>query len=293
MKDCPMVVVDVEKTLIGPEGKFLLKVNFTMKEKEFLSIFGKSGSGKTTLLKMIAGLEKPDKGLIKLGDTVYFDSEKKINLPPQKRKVGVVFQNYALFPNMTVYENLAFAMEKENKKKILDMLEKVELTQLKDRYPSTLSGGQQQRVALARALIRDPEILLLDEPLSALDHGIKLKLQEEIKNIHKEFNLNTILISHDKTEVFKLADRVFLLENGKIIKQGTPREVFIEKNISGKFSFFGIIIDKRSNDLVEILTIDVNGNLVEVADTDFKNFSIGDEVLLAVKAFSPILKRHS
>jgi len=152
-----MIEVNVEKNLIGSQGRFLLKVNFTMKKHEFLSIFGKSGSGKTTLLRMIAGLEKPDKGLIKVDDTIYFDSEKKINLPPQKRKVGVVFQNYALFPNMTVYENLVFAMEKEDKQKILKMLEKIELLELKDRYPSTLSGGQQQRVALARALIRDPK----------------------------------------------------------------------------------------------------------------------------------------
>jgi molybdate transport system ATP-binding protein len=262
-----------------------------MKKHEFLSIFGKSGSGKTTLLRMIAGLEKPDKGLIKVDDTIYFDSEKKINLPPQKRKVGVVFQNYALFPNMTVYENLAFAMEKEDKQKILEMLEKIELLELKDRYPPTLSGGQQQRVALARALIRDPKILLLDEPLSALDYEIRLKLQDEIKKIHRDYKLSTILISHDKPEVFKLADRVILLENGKVIKQGTPRDVFIEKEISGKFSFFGIVIDIKLSDLAKILTVDINGNLVEVVYTDEKDISIGDEVLISAKAFSPIVKK--
>ena len=286
-----MIEVNIEKTLIGSQGRFLLKVNFTMKKYEFLSIFGKSGSGKTTLLRMIAGLEKPDKGLIKVDDTIYFDSKKKINLPPQKRKVGVVFQNYALFPNMTVYENLAFAMEKEDKQKILKMLEKIELLELKDRYPSTLSGGQQQRVALARALIRDPEILLLDEPLSALDYEIRLKLQDEIKKIHRDYKLSTILISHDKPEVFKLADRVILLENGKVIKQGTPRDVFIEKEISGKFSFFGIVIDIKSSDLAKILTVDINGNLVEVVYTNKEDISIGDEVLISAKAFSPIVKK--
>ena len=286
-----MIEVNIEKTLIGSQGRVLLKVNFTMKKYEFLSIFGKSGSGKTTLLRMIAGLEKPDKGLIKVDDTIYFDSKKKINLPPQKRKVGVVFQNYALFPNMTVYENLAFAMEKEDKQKILKMLEKIELLELKDRYPSTLSGGQQQRVALARALIRDPEILLLDEPLSALDYEIRLKLQDEIKKIHRDYKLSTILISHDKPEVFKLADRVILLENGKVIKQGTPRDVFIEKEISGKFSFFGIVIDIKSSDLAKILTVDINGNLVEVVYTNKEDISIGDEVLISAKAFSPIVKK--
>jgi molybdate transport system ATP-binding protein len=286
-----MIEVNIEKTLIGSQGKFLLKVNFIMKKYEFLSIFGKSGSGKTTFLRMIAGLEKPDKGLIKVDDTIYFDSEKKINLPPQKRKVGVVFQNYALFPNMTVYENLAFAMKKEDKQKILEMLEKIELLELKDRYPSTLSGGQQQRVALARALIRDPEILLLDEPLSALDYEIRLKLQDEIKKIHRDYKLSTIFISHDRPEVFKLADRVILLENGKVIKQGTPRDVFIKQEISGKFSFFGIVIDIKLSDLAKILTVDINGNLVEVVYTDKKDISIGDEVLISAKAFSPIVKK--
>jgi molybdate transport system ATP-binding protein len=286
-----MIEVNVEKTLIGLQGRFLLKINFIMKKHEFLSIFGKSGSGKTTLLRMIAGLEKPDKGLIKVDDIIYFDSGKKINLPPQKRKVGVVFQNYALFPNMTVYENLVFAMEKEDKQKILEMLEKIELLELKDRYSSTLSGGQQQRVALARALIRDPKILLLDEPLSALDYEIRLKLQDEIKKIHRDYKLSTILISHDKPEVFKLADRVILLENGKVIKQGTPRDVFIEKEISGKFSFFGVVIDIKLSDLAKILTVDINGNLVEVVYTNKEDISIGDEVLISAKAFSPIVKK--
>ncbi|EDP73105.1 ATP-binding cassette domain-containing protein [Hydrogenivirga sp. 128-5-R1-1] len=281
-----MIKVNIKKKLKGYKGDFILDVEFQLEKGQFLSIFGKSGHGKTTLLRIIAGLETPDEGYIEFNGKVYFDSEKKINLPPQKRNVGFVFQDFALFPNMTVYENLTFA--NRNEKKIHEILKKLEIYELKDRYPSTLSGGQKQRVALGRAIIRNPEILLLDEPLSALDESIRLKLQDEIKKIHNEYGLTSIIVSHDKKEVFKLADRVFVLENGKIVKQGTPRDVFIEKDISGKFSFYGQVIDVRPAGIVNIATIDINDNLVEVVvGNDVK---IGDSVLVGVKGFNPVVK---
>ncbi len=286
-----MIKIDVEKELISSSGKFLLKINFEVKKNEFLTIFGKSGSGKTTILRIIAGLENPDKGFIKVDDKIYFDSSKKINLPPQKREIGFVFQNYALFPNMTVYQNLEFAMGKVNKKKIEEILEIVELQDLKDRYPNTLSGGQQQRVALARAIIRNPKILLLDEPLSALDLSVRLKLQDEIKKIHNLLNLTTIMVSHDKPEVFKLSDRVLLIEKGKIIKTGNPRKIFIEKEISGKFSFVGTILDIKKSDVVDIATVEIGDNLVEVIITGEEKFQIGDNVLVSSKAFNPVIKK--
>lgn len=282
-----MITVRVKKQLIGYQGKFTLEADFKVEKGEFLTIFGKSGSGKTTILRMIAGLEKPDEGYIEFDGKVYFDSSKKINLPPQKRNVGFVFQNYALFPNMTVYENVAFGVDKKQLHKVDEVLKTVELYSLKDRYPSSLSGGQQQRVALARAIVKNPDILLLDEPLSALDYSIRSKLQDELKKIHKIFNLTTILVSHDKPEVFKLSDKVIYLEEGKIKKIGTPREVFIEKNISGKFSFYGTVLAIRKADLVYVITVDINGNLVEVATT--QEFNVGDEVLVGTKAFNPIV----
>ncbi|WP_297887129.1 ABC transporter ATP-binding protein [Sulfurihydrogenibium sp.] len=286
-----MIVVDVKKELIGYKGKFTLDVSFKVEKGEFLTIFGKSGSGKTTVLRIIAGLENPDEGYIEFDGKVYFDSKKGVNLPPQKRNVGFVFQNYALFPNMTVYENVAFALDKEERDKVDEILKVVELYNLKDRYPSSLSGGQQQRVALARAIVKNPDILLLDEPLSALDYSIRLKLQDQLKKLHKMFNLTTLLVSHDKPEVFKLSDRVIYLEDGKIKKEGTPREVFIEKSISGKFSFYGTVLDIRKSDILNIVTVDINGNLVEVATTE--DFNIGDEVLVGAKAFNPIIKKIS
>ena len=286
-----MIKVDIEKELTGSDSKFLLKVNFEVKENEFLTIFGKSGSGKTTILRIIAGLEKPDKGIIKVKDKIYFSSDKNINLPPQKRKIGFVFQNYALFPNMTVYENLEFAMEKVNKNKIEEILEIVELQDLKNRYPDTLSGGQQQRVALARAIIRNPLILLLDEPLSALDLSVRLKLQDEIKKIHKLLNLTTIMVSHDKPEVFKLSNRVLWIDRGKIINSGSPRKVFIEKEISGKFSFVGTVLDIKKSGVVQIITVEIGNNLVEVVITDERKINIGDNVLVSSKAFNPVVKK--
>ncbi|MGB9732277.1 MULTISPECIES: ABC transporter ATP-binding protein [Calditerrivibrio] len=284
-----MIEVNVRKELVGYKGNFTLDVNLKIEKGEFLTIFGKSGSGKTTVLRMIAGLLEPDEGIIRFGDKIYFDSSSGINLPPQKRSVGFVFQNYALFPNMTVYENIVYAADKSQLSKVDEILKLVELYDLKARYPSSLSGGQQQRVALVRSIMRNPDILLLDEPLSALDFTIRLKLQDEVKEIHRRYGLTTILVSHDKPEVFKMSEKVVYLEEGKIRKIGTPREVFIEKNLSGKFSFFGTILDIRKSDVFNIVTVDINGNLVEVATVE--DLNIGEEVIIGSKAFTPIVKR--
>jgi len=284
-----MIEIRVRKELIGYKGKFMLDFDLKIEKGEFLTIFGKSGSGKTSILRMIGGLLEPDEGIIRFGDKVYFDSSLGINLPPQKRNVGFVFQNYALFPNMTVYENIIYAADKSQLSKVEELLKLVELYELKDRYPSSLSGGQQQRVALVRSIIRNPDILLLDEPLSALDFSIRLKLQDELKEIHRRYGLTTVLVSHDKPEVFKLSERVIYLEDGKVRKIGTPREVFIEKNLSGKFSFFGTVLDLRKSDVFNIVTVDVNGNLVEVATVE--DLNIGDEVIIGSKAFTPIVKK--
>jgi len=283
-----MIRLSLKKTLLGSLGKFVLEIDFTIQENEFIAIYGKSGSGKTTILRMIAGLEKPEEGFITFKDIVYFDSKKKIHLPPQKRNVGFVFQNYALFPNMTVLENLEYAAENHRKNQIEELLELLDLYQLKDRYPNALSGGQQQRVALARALVRNPKILLLDEPLSALDPFTRTRLQEEIRKIHKYYQLTTILVSHDKPEVFKLSDRVLILEDGKICNVGKPQEVFLNRRTSGKYSFIGTIIDIKTVDVIQIITIETKGEIIEVVSSE-NNFSVGEQVLVSSKAFSPMI----
>jgi molybdate transport system ATP-binding protein len=261
-------------------------------EHDFVTLYGKSGAGKTTTLRILAGLTAPDSGYIQVGDNVWLDSQKGINLPPQARPIGFVFQDYALFPNMTVRKNLEYALTSRKERDIVDeLLEVVDLKNLANRKPDTLSGGQRQRVALARALVRRPRILLLDEPLSALDMEMRLKLQDEILNIHRRFNITTILVSHNFSEIFKLSNRVLIIEQGKIIHSGPPAEVFIAKKLSGKFKFEGEILEKQKSDVVYILTVSIGNNLVKVIATkeEAAQLQTGDRVIVASKAFNPIL----
>lgn len=221
-----MISIQLSKQLDGPDGKMVLQVDATIQKGKFVTIFGPSGAGKTSILRMLAGLLKPDSGRITVGESVWFDNEKKIHIRPQLRSIGMVFQDYSLFPNMTVKENLEFALEKGQAKAIVaDLLELTELGQLAGKRPLQLSGGQKQRVALARALVRKPQLLLLDEPLSALDAEMQDKLQDYILQVHREFGLTTILISHDLIEVVKMSQRVLVLKQGRIAQDGKPAEV--------------------------------------------------------------------
>lgn len=202
-----MVRIDISKKLFSFDGERELKIKLDIKEGEFLSLSGKSGAGKTTLLRILAGLENSS-GSIFVNNQVW--QKDNFFLSPQKRNIGFVFQDYALFPNMSVEENLYFALSKgENREIVEEMLEITELQNLRKRFPHQLSGGQKQRVALSRAMVRKPKILLLDEPLSALDFDMREKLQDEVLEIHKRFKTTTILVSHDKSEIEKLSDRVF------------------------------------------------------------------------------------
>ncbi|MFN4319357.1 MAG: sulfate/molybdate ABC transporter ATP-binding protein [Aquificaceae bacterium] len=210
-----MIVVKVKKRLHGADGDFWLDVELEL-GAEFVVLLGPSGSGKTTLLRTIAGLEAPQEGYIEVNGNVWFDSKKGINLPPQKRHVGFVFQDYALFPNMSLLENVMYAMKKRDKGKALELLKKVKLENLKDKKPIKISGGQKQRVALIRALAREPQVLLLDEPLSALDEDLRNELQEELKTFQREYAIPTLMVTHSKEEAFKLADRIIKIEEGKI-----------------------------------------------------------------------------
>ena len=213
-----MTHLNIQKELRGTDGTINIDINHKLEADKLTVLFGKSGAGKSTILKMIAGLLEPTNGQIIINNEVWFDKSKKINLPPQKRKVGFVFQDYALFPNMTVKENLLYALDdKKNLKKVDEILEVTELVSLSNIKPETLSGGQRQRVALARALVREPKILLLDEPLSALDFAMRAKLQDELLKVQQYFNLTTILVSHDISEVFKLAHNVIELEDRKSV----------------------------------------------------------------------------
>lgn len=207
---------------------FVLDVNFSTENKIF-SLLGASGSGKSITLKCIAGIETPDAGKIILDGKILFDSEKKINLPPQKRKIGYLFQNYALFPNMTVAENILFAAVGTNSEKIQKLkenLSRFELFGLENVFPHELSGGQQQRVAFARILTSHAEFLLLDEPFSALDNFLKWKLELELEKILKFYNGSEILVSHDRGEIFRISEKIAVMNRGKIDAIGDKHEIF-------------------------------------------------------------------
>jgi molybdate transport system ATP-binding protein len=283
----------LQKELRGAEGAIALDIATPLKSGELTVLFGKSGAGKSTILKMIAGLMEPECGKIVIEGETWFDSEKKINLPPQKRKVGFVFQDYALFPNMSVRKNLEYALDGKNDKKIEEILELTELTNLTNEMPQTLSGGQRQRVALARALVREPKILLLDEPLSALDYAMRGKLQDELLRIRRHLGLTTILVSHDIAEVYKLSNHVLELEQGKIVKSASASEIFGGSSLSGKFKFSAEVLHIAQSDIVYIVTLLVGQDVVKIVanKSEIEGLQAGDRVILSSKAFNPLLVR--
>ncbi|RSD34118.1 MAG: molybdate transport system ATP-binding protein [Methanohalophilus sp.] len=225
------IQVDIEKRYSGQEDApdFNLDVNFTA-SNELVVLFGRSGSGKTTTLRCIAGLGKPDMGFIEVNGKVYFDSELKKNLSPQDRRPGYVFQNYALFPHMNVAKNITYGLKGRSdaakEQRLYEMLELLHITGLQDQYPSQLSGGQKQRVALARALAPNPDILLLDEPFSALDMVVRMRLRERIHSIQEKLDIPVLFITHNPVEAFTLADKVVVLHEGSVQQEGRPEDVF-------------------------------------------------------------------
>lgn len=289
-----MIHIALEKKLTAANGEMLLDIAMHIEQGKLVTLYGNSGAGKTSILRMIAGLLQADKGLIKVHQKTWLDTNKGIYLKPQQRKIGFVFQDYALFPNMTVKENLLYALEKNQDKQIVnELIQIIELDDLQDRKPENLSGGQKQRVALARAMVRKPEILMLDEPLSALDTKMRTKLQDYILKVHKQFNLTTLLISHEIGEVIKMSDTIFIIENGRIIKQGNPIEVFTTKQVSGKFQFSGEIIQIQKEDVIYIVTILIGTNFVKIIaeEEEAKKMTIGDKIIVASKAFNPLLQK--
>ncbi len=287
-----MITLDINKVLQAADGKMNLRLNLSIKKGQLVTLYGDSGAGKTSTLRILSGLLKPEKGRIIVNGECWFDASKKINLNPNKRKIGYVFQDYALFPNMTVRQNLEYARYKgQGKKEISDLIEIIELGDLQNRKPATLSGGQKQRVAIARALVQKPNLLLLDEPLAALDSKIRLKLQDYILKVHREFKLTTVLISHEISEVVKLSDRVFVLEKGEVIKQGAPDQIFINGQLSGKFKFTGEVLKIEKQEVIYIVTIRIESNIVKVVAeaSEINELVIGDKVIVASKAFNPVL----
>ncbi len=260
-----MIICQIKKPLHGAQGAMQLDINLSFKEGEFVALSGASGSGKTTLLRILAGLEVAQ-GNITLNDVAWLSKNK--NLSVQKREIGFVFQDYALFDNMSVEKNLLFvSKDKALAKKLLQM---TELYELKERTPSTLSGGQKQRVSICRALMKKPKLLLLDEPLSALDVKMRHKLQNELLNLHKEFQTTTIMVSHDPHEIHHLASRVLILEQGKIINDGSPKEVLFKTQANQASTFSGEILEIKKVGKKHIELI--------ISSDDVHKFSVGQHL---------------
>jgi len=260
-------------------------VSLHIQEGEFFALLGPSGSGKTTILRLIAGFLTPMEGEIKIGDQAVH------NIPAYGRNIGFVFQNYALFPHMTVAENVAYGLEsrkfpKESiKQRVLDILDLVEMTGMANRRPSELSGGQQQRVALARALVTNPKVLLLDEPLAALDKKLRIQMQVELRQLQQNVGITTIFVTHDQEEAMTLSDRIAVLRKGKIVQIGHPREVyeapktfFVSSFIGESNRVNGKIVKKDENEMV-IKTEE--GDLVYAIPKE--NLKEGDDVIIIVR----------
>ncbi|MCG3711133.1 ABC transporter ATP-binding protein [Aliarcobacter butzleri] len=279
-----MIEIKINKPLHGSNGTMNLDIDLNINKGEFVALSGLSGSGKTTLLRILTGLENAT-GTLKI-DNEYWLNE-KYSKDSQKRDIGFVFQDYALFPNFTVLQNLLYVKkDKELAKHLLDM---TDMYELKDRYPNSLSGGQKQRVSLCRALMNKPKLLLMDEPLSALDPQMRTKLQNEILTLHKEFNTTTIMVSHDPSEMYRLASRVLVLDYGKIVNDGLPKDILLKTKGSQKFSFEGELLDIVRVDVIDIAIISIGQQLVEIVLTkeESKTLKIGQKVNVSTKAFTP------
>jgi iron(III) transport system ATP-binding protein len=222
-------------------------VSFTVSTGTFFTLLGPSGSGKTTILRCIGGLEIPDEGEIRLGDKIYYSDRRRIALMPEERGIGMVFQSYAIWPHMTVFNNVAFPLKyglrrvarSEIKARVSRVLDLVQMAGLAERMATQLSGGQQQRVALARALVADPDLLLLDEPLSNLDAKLREDMRLEIRHIQQSLGLTTIYVTHDQAEALSMSDRVALLRGGEIVQLGGPRDLYDRPNDVFASAFIG------------------------------------------------------
>ncbi|QNG58400.1 ABC transporter ATP-binding protein [Bacillus sp. PAMC26568] len=233
-----MSYVTIDQVSKGYENQVVLNdISITLIKGEFATLLGQSGCGKSTLLRSIAGLEDVDAGRILI------DGKDITNLSPRQREVGMVFQSYALFPNMSVFDNIAYGLKmkkvKNSKSRVKKMIEMVDLIGKEESYPHQLSGGQQQRVALARALVMEPKVLLLDEPLSALDAKIRKSLQKELKRIQKELNITTIFVTHDQEEAMTMSDRIFVMNKGQVVQSGSPSEIYTSPVNSFVAKFIG------------------------------------------------------
>ncbi len=273
-------IVQLKNISVAFDGETILDgLNLDIKDKEFITLLGPSGCGKTTTLRLIAGFLDPDEG------DVIFEDEKINGVPAYKRQVNTIFQRYALFPHLNVYENIAFGLrikklsEKEIKEKVSEMLALVNLTGLEKRDIDTLSGGQQQRVAIARAIANRPRVLLLDEPLAALDLKLRKDMQKELKKIQEQLGITFVFVTHDQEEALTMSDRVVVMDDGKIQQVGTPQDIYNEPQNAFVADFIGesnIVDGKMHRDFY----VEFSGQFFDCLD---KGFETDEQVDVVVR----------
>src|SRR5215213_4545266 len=288
-----LVVDDLVKVFSG-DVYAVNHVSLTIPEGQFVTLLGPSGCGKTTTLNCIAGLEQPDGGRITVGEAVLTDVARRVILPPERRGLGMVFQSYALWPHMTVYDNLAFGLKlrkvpgPEIRTRIAEVLELVGLGPLARRYPFQLSGGQQQRVALARAVVARPRVLLLDEPLSNLDAKVREQARFWLREFQQRLGITAVYVTHDQAEALAISDLVAVMSDGRLLQYAPPQEIY-ERPASqfvaefvGQTSFFRGMVVARSAGAVDV-RLKSSGAVVSSTASN-RAFSPGESVLLAIRS---------
>lgn len=268
-------------------------VSFEIGKGEVFTLLGPSGCGKSTTLRCIAGLEVPEEGEIQLGDRPVFSSSKQISVSPDKRDIGMVFQSYAIWPHMTVFDNVAFPLrhgpyrlsKQEVLQRVMQVLELVQLNGLAHRPSPMLSGGQQQRVALARALVYEPTLLLLDEPLSNLDAKLRVEMRSELKALIKRLEVTTLYVTHDQEEALVLSDRIAVMQHGRILQEGSPRDIYLNPmdfqvaGFVGRTNLFPATVEDLQPDGTAIVTADIG----KLMSNSAARFGKGDKVWIAIR----------
>ncbi len=289
-----LIIEGLTKKFATANSVAISNINLTVKEGSLATLLGPSGCGKSTTLNCVAGLEEPTEGKIRVGDFVMSDTSKGLLLPPEQRQLGMVFQSYALWPHMKVFDNVAFSLKlqkikgDEMKKRVMDSLDLVGLADLADRYPFQLSGGQQQRVALARAVVTRPRLLLLDEPLSNLDAKIREQARVWVRELQQRVGITTIYVTHDQSEAFAMSDMIAVIDNGVLLQFAPPEELYSRPatqfvaEFIGATSFLKGVITSINGNRFEVRV--ANGDILKLTDYSGKSWSVGQNVVVAIRS---------
>jgi molybdate transport system ATP-binding protein len=287
-----MIQIDIRKKKQAGSDIFTLDYKCQFEKGSVTAICGPSGSGKTTLLRMIAGLEYPDSGSISYNDSTWFDSGYRLSVPPEKRNTGYLFQDYALFPHLSVQKNINYGCRISGAE-LCELLEYLDISDLIKRYPHELSGGQKQRVALARALATRPEILLLDEPMAALDEEAGHRLNNLLITLQQQLHLTIILVSHNYLEIGRIADRVIEIKNGMITGEGNPLDIMFTNFNSNTYFFHGEVIRVERGDRYDRVLVSIGRNIreIDIVKHEIPQLKTGDLVKISSKPCDKQVKK--